>query len=143
VHPRRAKLRSSDYGMVGETGLIRRLGVLIPGPRGAPSYRPRWTLRPEAPRAPRSWRPWGRRRRVASDDADHSGIRRGCGVSIFRAGELGWAIRHYAGKIGCRLPQRVSLRAAVDALQDINVSSVSVQRVSMEHANLEVVQSAA
>jgi hypothetical protein len=37
----------------------------------------------------------------------------------------------------------VSLRAAVDALQDINVSSVSVQRVSMEHANLEVVQSAA
>lgn len=59
-----------------------------------------------------------------------------------RAGALGWGIRHYAGKIGCLLPQQVSLRAAVDALQDIDVSSVSVQRVSLEHAYLEVVQSA-
>jgi hypothetical protein len=57
-----------------------------------------------------------------------------------RAGELGWGIRHYAGKIGCLLPQQVSLRAVVDALQDIDVSSVSVQRVSLEHAYLEVVQ---
>jgi hypothetical protein len=58
-----------------------------------------------------------------------------------RARELGWGIRHYAGKIGCLLPQQVSLRTVVDALQDIDVSSVSVQRVSLEHAYLEVVQS--
>jgi ABC-2 type transport system ATP-binding protein len=58
-----------------------------------------------------------------------------------RAGELGWGIRHYAGKIGCLLPQQVSLRAVVDALQDVDVSAVSLQRVSLEHAYLEVVQS--
>ena len=58
-----------------------------------------------------------------------------------RAGELGWGIRHYAGKIGCLLPQQVSLREVVEALRDIDVSAVSVQRVSLEHAYLEVVQS--
>lgn len=57
-----------------------------------------------------------------------------------RAAELGWGIRHYAGKIGCLLPQQVSLRAVVDALNDIDVSSVRVQRVSLEHAYLEVLQ---
>ena len=57
-----------------------------------------------------------------------------------RAGELGWGIRHYAGKIGCLLPQQVSLREVVEALRDIDVSAVSVQRVSLEHAYLEVVQ---
>jgi ABC-2 type transport system ATP-binding protein len=58
-----------------------------------------------------------------------------------RARELGWGIRHYAGKIGCLLPQQVSLREVVEALRDIDVSAVSVQRVSLEHAYLEIVQS--
>jgi len=35
----------------------------------------------------------------------------------------------------------VSLREVVEALRDIDVSAVSVQRVSLEHAYLEVVQS--
>jgi len=59
-----------------------------------------------------------------------------------RAEELGWGIRHYADKLGCLLPQQASLRAVVDALRDVDVSAVSVQRVSLEHAYLEVVQSA-
>jgi ABC-2 type transport system ATP-binding protein len=58
-----------------------------------------------------------------------------------RAGELGWGVRHYAGKIGCLLPQQASLREVVDALRDLDVSAVSVQRVSLEHAYLEVLQS--
>jgi ABC-2 type transport system ATP-binding protein len=57
-----------------------------------------------------------------------------------RARDLGWGIRHYAGQIGCLLPQQVSLREVVEALRDIDVTAVSVQRVSLEHAYLEVVQ---
>jgi ABC-2 type transport system ATP-binding protein len=57
-----------------------------------------------------------------------------------RATELGWGIRHYAGRISCLLPQQMALRAVVEALKDVDVSAVSVQRVSLEHAYLEVVQ---
>ena len=55
-----------------------------------------------------------------------------------RAAELGWDTRRYAGKIGCLLPQQTSLREIVGAFDGINVSAVSVQRVSLEHAYLEV-----
>ena len=54
--------------------------------------------------------------------------------------ELGWGLRRYAGRLGCLLPQQLSLRSVVDALSDVDVSSVSLQRVSLEHAYLEVTQ---
>lgn len=38
------------------------------------------------------------------------------------------------------LPEELSLRAGVDALQGVRVSAVSVQRVSLEHAYLEIIQ---
>jgi ABC-2 type transport system ATP-binding protein len=60
-----------------------------------------------------------------------------------RAVELGWALRRYAGRLGCVLPQQLSLRRVVDALSDVDVSAVSLQRVTLEHAYLEVTQGAA
>lgn len=57
---------------------------------------------------------------------------------LARAAKLGWGVRHYAGKIACLLPQQVSLEEVVRALSGIGVSSVSLQRVSLEHAYLEV-----
>jgi ABC-2 type transport system ATP-binding protein len=57
---------------------------------------------------------------------------------LARASKLGWGVRHYAGKIGCLLPQQVSLEEVVRALSGINASSVSLQRVSLEHAYIEV-----
>jgi ABC-2 type transport system ATP-binding protein len=55
-----------------------------------------------------------------------------------RASQLGWGIRQYAGKIGCLLPQQVSLEEVVRALSGIDVSSVSLQPVSLEHAYIKV-----
>jgi len=55
-----------------------------------------------------------------------------------RAGELGWATRTYAGKLGCLLSQQASLREIVNAFDGIDVSAVSVQPVTLEHAYLEV-----
>jgi ABC-2 type transport system ATP-binding protein len=55
-----------------------------------------------------------------------------------RAAELGWATRSYAGKLGCLLPQQLSLRDVVSALEGVDVSAVSVQPVALEHAYLEV-----
>jgi hypothetical protein len=54
-----------------------------------------------------------------------------------RAGELGWGVRHYAGRLACLLPQQVSLEQVVQALRGTGVSSVNLQRVSLEHAYLE------
>jgi ABC-2 type transport system ATP-binding protein len=55
-----------------------------------------------------------------------------------RAGQLGWATRRYAGKLGCLLPRHLSLKEVVDAFSGIEVSAVGLQRVSLEHAYLEV-----
>ena len=44
-----------------------------------------------------------------------------------------------AGKLGCLLPQQVSLREVVDAFSGIDLSSIGLQRVSLEHAYLEVI----
>lgn len=55
-----------------------------------------------------------------------------------RAAELGWGIRHYAGKIACLLSRETSFKSVVDALTGIDVSAVSLQKVSLEHAFLEV-----
>lgn len=57
---------------------------------------------------------------------------------VRRAAELGWPVRRYAARLACILPQQVSLRSVVDALADVEVSAVSLQRVSLEHAYLEV-----
>jgi ABC-2 type transport system ATP-binding protein len=59
-------------------------------------------------------------------------------AAIERAAQLGWGIRRYAGKLGCLLPRHLSLAEIVRALEGIEVTSASVQRVSLEHAYLEV-----
>jgi ABC-2 type transport system ATP-binding protein len=59
-----------------------------------------------------------------------------------RARDLGWAVRRYAARLACILPQQVSLRSVVDALADVEVTAVSLQRVGLEHAYLEVTQGA-
>jgi ABC-2 type transport system ATP-binding protein len=56
-----------------------------------------------------------------------------------RAAELGWGVRHYAGKIACLLSKEVSFKSVVDAFTGIDISAVSLQRVSLEHAFLEVI----
>lgn len=62
------------------------------------------------------------------------------GAVARRAGELGCGLRRYAGRLGSLLPQQLSLRNVVDALCDVEITSVSLQRVSLEHAYLEVNQ---
>jgi ABC-2 type transport system ATP-binding protein len=59
-----------------------------------------------------------------------------------RAEELGWGVRHYAGKIACLLSKETSLKSVVDALSGIEVSAVSLQNGSLEHAFLEVIHEA-
>ena len=56
-----------------------------------------------------------------------------------RATEVGWGIRRYAGKVACLLPHQLPLREVVRALDGIDIDSVGLQRVSLEHAYLEVV----
>jgi ABC-2 type transport system ATP-binding protein len=56
-----------------------------------------------------------------------------------RAHARGWAVRQRAGQLSCLLPQRLSLREVVDALDGPEVSAVSVQAVSLEDAYLELV----
>ncbi|MGA2794405.1 MAG: ABC transporter ATP-binding protein [Roseiarcus sp.] len=59
---------------------------------------------------------------------------------LARVTRLGWGVRHYAGKIGCLLPQQVALEEVVRALGGIDISSVSLQRVSLEQAYFEILQ---
>lgn len=59
---------------------------------------------------------------------------------IARATALGWGVRHYAGRIGCLLPQALSLEQVVHALSGIAVTSIGLQRVALEHAYLEVLR---
>ncbi|OIQ89903.1 putative ABC transporter ATP-binding protein YbhF [mine drainage metagenome] len=59
-----------------------------------------------------------------------------------RARELGWALRDYAGRMACLLPRQSSLEETAQALRGVGASSISLQRVSLEHAYLDVVQGA-
>ncbi len=63
-------------------------------------------------------------------------------AALRRAARLGWDVRRYAGKLGCLLPRQETLKEVVDRFHDIDVSSVSMQRVSLEHAYLEVTHEA-
>jgi hypothetical protein len=58
---------------------------------------------------------------------------------IQRASDLGWPIRHHAGKISLLLPHHLSLREIVDALEDSKVSAISIDPVTLEDAYLELV----
>jgi ABC-2 type transport system ATP-binding protein len=58
---------------------------------------------------------------------------------IQRATDLGWPVRQHAGKISLLLPQPMSLREVVDALDGSKVSAVSVDPVTLEDAYLELV----
>jgi len=55
-----------------------------------------------------------------------------------RARSLGWAVRPRGGQLSCLLPGVLGLREVVDALDGPEVSAVSVQPVSLEHAYLEL-----
>ena len=57
-----------------------------------------------------------------------------------RASELGWTVRHYAGKIACLLTEDVTLNTVIDAFSGIEISAVSIQNVSLEHAFLEIIR---
>lgn len=57
-----------------------------------------------------------------------------------RAAELGWGIRQYAGKVACLLPNESTLQEVVAALSGIDIAGVNLQRVSLEHVFLEVMQ---
>lgn len=56
-----------------------------------------------------------------------------------RALALGWSIRQHAGQMRLLLPQNLSLREVVGALDGTQVSAVSVQPVTLEDAYLELV----
>ena len=62
------------------------------------------------------------------------------GAIAARAERLGWPVRRYAGRIGCLLPRRLSIEAVVQGLSGLEVSSVAVQPVTLEHAYLAIVQ---
>ena len=55
-----------------------------------------------------------------------------------RAHALGWAVRPHAGQLLCLLPQASSLRDVVQAIDGGEVSAVSLQPVTLEHAYLEL-----
>ena len=55
-----------------------------------------------------------------------------------RAQALGWAVRAQGGQLLCLLPQTSTLREVVQALDGGEVSSVSLQPVTLEHAYLEL-----
>jgi ABC-2 type transport system ATP-binding protein len=59
-----------------------------------------------------------------------------------RAAHLGWPLRRYAGRLAALLPQPLALRAVVEALDGVAVSSVALQDVRLEHAYLEVLRGA-
>jgi ABC-2 type transport system ATP-binding protein len=60
-------------------------------------------------------------------------------ATVQRVQNRGWAVRRRAGQLTCLLPQPLSLREVVDALDGPEVSAVSVQAVSLEDAYLELV----
>ncbi len=59
-------------------------------------------------------------------------------ATLQRAAELGWAVRRYGGRLCCLLPQALSLREVVQALDGAGVTAVSVLPVTLEHAYLEL-----
>ena len=59
---------------------------------------------------------------------------------VERASALGWGLRTYAGKTGCLLPRQIALEEVVLALKGVGVTAVSLQRVSLEHAYMEILR---
>jgi ABC-2 type transport system ATP-binding protein len=55
------------------------------------------------------------------------------------AAKLNWGLRQYAGRIACLLPKQSSLEEVLHSLSGAGVSSISLQRVSLEHAYLEAI----
>ena len=59
-------------------------------------------------------------------------------VTTRRARTLGWVVRPHAGQLLCLLPKTTNLRDVVQAIGGDEVSSVSLQPVTLEHAYLEL-----
>ena len=62
----------------------------------------------------------------------------GASSAATKAFRLGWAVRPHAGQLLCLLPQASSLRDVVQAIDGGEVSAVSLQPVTLEHAYLEL-----
>jgi ABC-2 type transport system ATP-binding protein len=59
-----------------------------------------------------------------------------------RALRCGWLLREYGDRLACLLPQEQSLKAVIDALDGIEVASVSVRPVGLEQAYLDAMRGA-
>jgi ABC-2 type transport system ATP-binding protein len=55
------------------------------------------------------------------------------------AAKLDWGLRAYAGRIACLIPKQLSLEGVLHSLSGAGVLSISLQRVSLEHAYLEAI----
>lgn len=73
---------------------------------------------------------------AAVEASDHEAIRH-------RAAELNLQVRMYGGKIAYLLPRLLPLEEVVRLVAGLDVSAISVQRVSLEHAYLEIVRESA
>lgn len=70
-------------------------------------------------------------RAVAWVDGDRDAI-------AARAAQRGWPLRDHAGRLGCLLPEPLSLRDTVDAFAGVELRSLAVQPVTLELAYVEV-----
>lgn len=59
-------------------------------------------------------------------------------VTASRAQSLGWAVRQSGGQLNCFLPRMLALREIVDAMDGPEISAVSVRKVTLEDAILEL-----
>ena len=59
-------------------------------------------------------------------------------ATMGRAQALGWTVRPHAGQLLCLLPKASSLHDVVQAIDGGEISSVSLQPVTLEHAYLEL-----
>lgn len=55
-----------------------------------------------------------------------------------RATALGWQVRRYAGRLGLLQPEALSLRQTVDLLEGLDLTSLALHPVRLEHAYLEI-----
>jgi ABC-2 type transport system ATP-binding protein len=58
-----------------------------------------------------------------------------------RAAALGWDCRHYAGKLTFLLPQSFTLKEIVDDFDGLQLTSVSLEQVGLEHVYIEATRS--
>ena len=63
-------------------------------------------------------------------------------TAVSRAEGLGWLVRRYRDRLTFLMSDRRELTAVVNAFEGIDVSSVALREVNLEHAYLEVMSGA-